>query len=508
MIRKRPVIRRVRRVGLTAFLAAGAVVVWTAALAAAQPPGAVQLKLTTLSNDPYTNPEAFHQTELGADTYAFGKTVVSVFQAGRFYDGAADNIGFATTTDAGKSWTHGFMPGTTVYADPAGPYERINNPSVAFDAKHKTWLAASAAAEPVPTYSFVVNRSTDGGLTWQKPVVIAKPPEGGTYTRGWITCDNWPKSPNYGNCYGANSNSTFEMFRSKDGGLTWTTSEVPFSYSLGPQPVVRPDGTVVVTQLASQQITSVISKDGGKTYTGPYFVASWTDPHGRVPFMRTYTHPSSEVDDEGNIYVVWQDCIFRPKCATNDIVMSTSPDGVTWSETVRIPIDGVDSTATHFLPGIAVDRETGGGTAAVGLSYYYFPTTDCTERTCKLYAGYVSSTDGGAHWSDPTRVLGPVRLNWLPFIYSVATPGRFLGDYSSASIVNGRAYPVLPTATKGNCEVDREMSCDEHMVAPSGGLAVRPGSNPVELQTSIRSHAPGEEQGFPPSRDWPADIDQ
>lgn len=44
----------------------------------------------------------------------------------------------------------------------------------------------------------VVNRSTDGGLTWGNPVQVAG---GGGLDKNWTTCDNTPTSTYYGNCY-------------------------------------------------------------------------------------------------------------------------------------------------------------------------------------------------------------------------------------------------------------------------------------------------------------------
>src|SRR3989449_4326721 len=60
--------------------------------------------LVLLSTDPYTNPTSQHQTEVEPDTFAFGNTGVSAFQVGRFFDGGAANIGFATSTDGGNSF--------------------------------------------------------------------------------------------------------------------------------------------------------------------------------------------------------------------------------------------------------------------------------------------------------------------------------------------------------------------------------------------------------------------
>src|SRR5207244_2072084 len=103
--------------------------------------------LTTLSTDPYTNTSSFHQTEVEPDTFSFGTTIMAVHQTGRFSDGGSSNIGYATSTDNGATWTHGFLPGTTIYATPAGPYQRISDPSISFDPKHNVWLAVTLAVD-------------------------------------------------------------------------------------------------------------------------------------------------------------------------------------------------------------------------------------------------------------------------------------------------------------------------------------------------------------------------
>src|SRR5436305_9016711 len=85
------------------------------------------------ASDPYTNSSSQHSTEVEPDTFAFGNTVVSAYQSGRFTDGGSSNIGWGTSTNGGSNWSGGFLPSTTVYASPAGPYARVSDPSVAFD---------------------------------------------------------------------------------------------------------------------------------------------------------------------------------------------------------------------------------------------------------------------------------------------------------------------------------------------------------------------------------------
>src|SRR5207302_9421896 len=74
-----------------------------------------------LSSDPYTNPKSQHRTEVEPDTFAFGSTIISAFQVGRFFNGGASNIGFTTSHNGGRSWVNGFLPGTTGDAMPANP---------------------------------------------------------------------------------------------------------------------------------------------------------------------------------------------------------------------------------------------------------------------------------------------------------------------------------------------------------------------------------------------------
>src|SRR3954453_8402272 len=83
--------------------------------------------LTRVSADTFTNPDSQHATEVEPDTFAFGSTIVSAFQVGRFFNGGASDSGFAPSTNGGKSFTNGSLPGTTVNSTPPGPYARASD---------------------------------------------------------------------------------------------------------------------------------------------------------------------------------------------------------------------------------------------------------------------------------------------------------------------------------------------------------------------------------------------
>ncbi len=108
----------------------------------------------------------------------------------------------------------------------------------------------------------------------------------------------------------------------------------------------------------------------------------------------------------------------------------------------RIPIDPMSSTVDHFLPGIAVDQSTSGNSTHLGLTYYFYPVANCTTSTCKLGAGFVSSTDNGKTWTSAKKLAGGMNVLWLPN----TTLGYMVGDYISTSYINGKAFGVFAKA--------------------------------------------------------------
>lgn len=393
--------------------------------------------LLQLSSDPFTNTSSQHQTEVEPDTFSFGSTIVTAFQTGRISGGGSSDIGWATSNDNGTTWTSGFLPGTTTFATPPGSFSAISDASVAFDAAHNTWLILSLGITSNETV--VVNRSTDNGHTWSNPVTIAN----GSLDKTWIVCDNTSTSAFFGHCYAewdrTSSRNLLQMSTSTDGGLTWSTPKATAGNNrgLGGQPLVQPNGTVIVPyQSSSSSINAFTSTNGGTTWNSAVTISSFTDH--TVSGLRTEPLPSAEIDGSGKVYVVWQDCRFESGCASNDIVMSTSTNGTSWSAVTRIPIDAVGSGIDSVIPGLAVDPATSGSSAHLGLAFYF-----CAS-TCQLQVGFVSSTNGGTTWTAKNTLTStPMPLTWI----ANTTQGRMVGDYISTSFSNGRAFPVFAVAT-------------------------------------------------------------
>jgi len=88
----------------------------------------VGANLTQISSDPYSVSPGQHATEVEPHMFANGSTLVAAFQTGRIAQGGATDIGWATSTDGGTSWSHGFLPGLTKGKGP-GPTIRPAIPS-------------------------------------------------------------------------------------------------------------------------------------------------------------------------------------------------------------------------------------------------------------------------------------------------------------------------------------------------------------------------------------------
>ena len=408
-----------------------------------------------LSRDPYRNRDSEHETEVEPDSFAHGSTIVTAFQAGRDPSGGATDIGFATSSDGGRTWTSGFLPGLTRFSSPPGPNERVSDPSVAYDAVHGVWLIASLALLPQrSTTALLVSRSRDG-VHWGMPVAAARKtgfPLG--YDKEWIACDSWRTSPFRGRCYlsytdifraGRALRSRIATTRSSDGGITWSPPVATSGTAnvFGAQPVARPDGDVVVVFVDERRgVTAARSTNGGAAFAAPRTVARL----GRevsIP-LRAPPAPSVEVGGDGAVYAAWHDCRFRPRCRAYDIVVASSDDGVSWTRARRIPIGPRRARVSYVIPGLAADPGRTSARARLAVAYYALRPTGCTTA-CLVDVGLVASGNGGRSWGRARRLSArSMRLPWI-----VETQGgHMLADYLSTSFVDGRAIPVFSLASE------------------------------------------------------------
>lgn len=406
-----------------------------------QPTPPTKIPLTQLSTDTFTNATSQHATEVEASALGFGSTIVSVFQVGRIFGGGSSDIGFATSTNKGTSWTDGFLPGITIFEK--GTFSAASDPVVVYDAAHGVWIVSSLTIANVDQVA--VSRSPDG-INWGNPIMVSATPNS---DKNWIACDNTSASPFFGHCYvewdDPSTSNLIWMSTSIDGGLTWAApgNTAELATGIGGQPVVQPNGTVIVPieNATGAAMLAFTSTDGGASWSAAATISTITD-HFVAGNLRTSALPSAAIDAAGKVYTIWQDCRFRASCASNDLVMSTSTDGINWSAPARIPIDPITSSVDHFIPGLAVEPATSGSTAHLALTYYFYGAADCDASTCALYAGFTSSPDAGTTWTSPTTLAGPMSLAWLPNTFA----GLMVGDYVATAFSGGKAFPIFAAA--------------------------------------------------------------
>lgn len=393
-------------------------------------------ELVQLSQDSYKNTSdaiggpVYHQTGYEPASYSFGSTIVSTFQVGRF-NGGSTNLGWATSIDGGESWHTGFLPDTTVYA--GGSHNAISNASVAYDPKHHVWLIAYLFVDAVNVAgglqetgsATAVSRSFDGGLTWSTPTIASTAPSGDFgYDKPWMSCDTSIHSLFYGYCYMLwNDVPQIDLSTSTDGGNTWEVVEHSASAfnGIGGELVVQPNGTVVVVTPESVDPPALVaftSTDGGQSWGAPVTITAGL---GGI-------FPSLAEDGGGTLYVVYTGC---ENGASTCLTCST--DGIHWTAPQVMSTNFYDHVA------LAADSQTTGSHAHLGLTYYIDVVT---ASSATMQPFFVSSVDGGQHWSAAKALSNPMSVDWL------VPDKRTVGDYISTVFSNGQAFPFFVIGTE------------------------------------------------------------
>jgi hypothetical protein len=399
-----------------------------------------------------------HETEVEPSIAAGPRGIlVTVYQVGRAAIHGAARIGWATSRDGGRHWRHGYL--TAITRPGATPPTALDTTDAVatYDSAHKVWIAASIADFANGSRTLQVHRSKDG-YHWSAPIEVAK----GLVDKDWLTCDKGARSSLRGRCYISFSREDQDRLGvrfSVDGGSTWsaeTAIEPTLGHPTGSFLVVRPNGRLVLLfreggfnvpgeystkDVPPWTLTATSSVNGGQTFGNRTRVAlakPYFPPHTRaVPSAIT----SAAVDARGRLYAVWQSCRFRKACVGNDLVLSTSANGSSWSSPRRLRLGAGD----HVVPGLAVAAAKPGRAVRLGLAYYVISNDACRLANCRLTPYFTSSTNGGRAWTRPLRLWASIAYRWL----AQAPPGQaFIGDYSSTTYVGKVAWSAIGVATK------------------------------------------------------------
>jgi len=347
--------------------------------------------------------------------------------------------GYYVSFDGGITWPGdgiidiSTIPNTFAAGDPAIAIHDANNVYYSYIAFNRTVDDAGGLA---------VSKSTDGGITWQPPVVVAWNTLTIFHDKEYIATDAT------GSAYDGNLYVSWTRFqydspiffsRSTDGGSSFSTpfaiSDSSLSSNQGSIPVVGPDGEVYVAWYNFNQDSIRLNKstNGGSSFGTPRLVANITSVPSPLPGgeFRSYSFPTMAVDqNNGYVYVAWSD--FRNGDA--DIYFTSSMDGgSTWSTPVRVNDDTKFNDAHQFFPWMDVSPN---GKLYIG---WFDSRLDPTPTTPPLlYDMYVTvSTDGGLTFS-PNQRISEVTSD--SSVGGFTTP--FIGDYSGLAATDEIVFPA------------------------------------------------------------------
>ena len=307
-------------------------------------------------------------------------------------------VWYYRSTDGGRNWVDGHLT--------SFPSELPNqsDPVVTFDAEGTVYLTVIAYNQnDLSVGGIFVARSTDTGLTWQRPVPVATNSDDVFNDKEWTAIDRSGNQTTHGNIYVTwtlfsddgprRDRADIVVSRSTDGGRTFSAhrpvSPIEHSTNQGSYPVVGPRGEVFVLYYRDVGSASALyvakSSDGGLTFPQVVRATDVSRPPSPLPgsSFRVFVLPTLSVDPaNGTLYATWNDY----STGDTDVKLVTSSDGgITWTSPNRIGHD--TGKADQFFPAAVV------GTGAALHLLWLDRRHDTTNKKYVPY--YARTIDGG-----------------------------------------------------------------------------------------------------------------
>lgn len=361
--------------------------------------------------------------------------LVAAWQEDRLPAGGALRAAVAVSRDGGSNWTETMLPALTTCT--GGPYGRITDTwasvgsdgtayvgALAYTGSTRQAIVISVARTDGGWSSpFSVSVTTDPGVPFDKPAILADPRRAGRVYAVWAKYRNqasiikdevvFARSDDHGSTwsppatiYAAGTEAqNNEIFALQDGSLADVFAEGSPSLTLGPGGAPSPE-----------RLRTIRSTDGGATWSSPSTVASFmytvtTDPDQGTDIRSTGQDVAAAAGASG-LYVTWFES-HRPGVSTIWVARSTD-GGRSWGPASVL----VQEPEQAFLPTIATD-----GRGAVGAIWYDLRHAAAGPGLgTEVWSGI--SADRGATWRSG-RLGEPFDLRAAPSTYL----GRFIGDY-------------------------------------------------------------------------------
>lgn len=351
-------------------------------------------------NEPYVavNPSNSRHIIVGANNWAAGN--------GRF------EVTAYVSFDGGVSWASSHP-----YIDRNAGRLNAADPTIAFGPNGKVYFGF-VAMTPAPG-AVAVSTSLDGGLSWA--------------SQSWATsfssaADKPAIAASSGKLYVFYQNQSL-MSTSSANGSSWSAPVAIEAGGRNAAPVVDRNGSVHVFYNTANAI-KVAGAAGGRVTT----VSNAVQLQQRPTQYRAGVYPTAGVDRNGVMYVAWADG--RNTTTGNDILLSRSVDGRTWSAASRVNSDS--GNADQLMPALSVGTDG-------SVSVAWLDTRNDPARI--NYDVYMARSADGQAWGANGRVSGvSSNPNNDPRMQ-----GQLIGDYFALGAGDGGVY-VVWTDTRNNNE--------------------------------------------------------
>lgn len=351
-------------------------------------------------NEPFVavNPANANHIVVGANDWKSGN--------GRF------EVTAYVSFDGGLTWA-----ASSPYIDRNAGRLNAADPTIAFGPDGKVYFGFVALT---PAQGAVaVSTSLDGGLTWA--------------SQSWATAftgaaDKPAIAMANGTLHVFYQNLALMSVSSANGGQTWTAARTIEAGGRNAAPVVDAQGNVHVFYNTADAIK--VASPKGRIST----VAATVALQARPTQYRAGIYPTAGVDRNGNFYVAWADG--RNTATGNDILLSRSGNGSSWSAPARVNTDS--GLADQLMPALTVSAD---GSVTVA----WLDTRNDASRV--NYDMYMARSINGSSWGANQRVSAQSsNPNNDPRMM-----GQMIGDYFAVGAGTGKIYAVW-TDTRNNNE--------------------------------------------------------
>ena len=394
--------------------------------------------------------------------------IVAIYQQDRYSDGGAKGNVSSASFDGGLTWTQRAVPADTRCT--GGQFDRASDPWLSFG-PDGTLHAMSLVTDASPTgpagdNGMVYNRSTDGGQTWEAPIVLIKdertrflndknsisadPNDADFVYAVWDRVQVSQGSVNNPeNVIGLGFKGPIYFTRTTDGGDTWEQARKIFESGANKQTI-------------GNQIVVLPASEGGDVLDFFSEIVNASNRSGGLPVNLSFIRSTDQGGTWGRVERVEVEIpmsliVGRNFNSTIDVEPVTCPDP---TKTGACPIRSGD-----LIPDVAVDPDNG-NLYAVWMDARFDGGVFLADHDNIAFS---MSTDGGRTWSSAIKVNktpttepnfdqqaftpsvdvsddGTVAVTYYDFRNNTASPAALDTDYFVVSCDSGAENCANPAS--------------------------------------------------------------